>query len=105
MKRMESPSIMGVAVATARVVLEVTTVTMTGTRVTGATIHHAQIPSLYRCLHRQVTTKKKTRGAIKSHEASPPASWEELKLRYQIATSSSCCERSRQHNQAEIAPS
>jgi hypothetical protein len=97
---MESPSAVGVAVATARVVHEVTVVTMTGTRVTGAMVRRAQIPSRYRCLHQQAITKKKTRGAIKSHEASPLASWEELKLRYLIATSSSCHGRSRQHNQA-----
>jgi hypothetical protein len=62
MKRMESPSAVGVAVATARVVHEVTVVTMTGTRVTGAMVCRAQIPSRYRCLHQQAITKKKTRG-------------------------------------------
>jgi hypothetical protein len=51
MKRMESPSIVGVAVATARVVQEVTAVMTTGTRVTGATVHRVQISSLYRGLH------------------------------------------------------
>jgi hypothetical protein len=52
MKRMELPSTVGVAVATARVVPEVTDVTTTRMRVAGATVHHAQIPSRYRCLHR-----------------------------------------------------
>jgi hypothetical protein len=44
--------------------------------------------------------QEENQGATKSHEASPPAYWEELKLRCQIVTSSSCCGRSRQHNQA-----
>jgi hypothetical protein len=44
---------MGVAVATAREVPEVTTTTMTGMRVAGATTRRAQIPSLYRYLHQQ----------------------------------------------------
>jgi hypothetical protein len=44
--------------------------------------------------------REENQGAIKSREASPPASWVELKLRYLIVTSSSCRERSRQHNQA-----
>jgi hypothetical protein len=100
MKRMESPSAVGVAVATARVVPEVIAVTTTGTRVAGMTVYRAQIPSLYRCLHRQAITEKKTRRAIKSREASSLASWEELKLCYRIATSSSYHGRSRQHNQA-----
>jgi hypothetical protein len=99
-KRMESPSTVGVAVATARAVPEVTTATTTGMKVAGATTRRAQIPSLYRYLHQQTITEKKTRGATKSHEASHLASWEELKLRYQIATSSSCRGRLRQHNQA-----
>jgi hypothetical protein len=97
---MESPSAVGVAEAMARAVPEVIVATMTGTRVADATTHRAQIPSLYRCLHQQTITKKKTRGATKSHEALPPASWEELRLSYQIATSSSCRGRSWQHNQA-----
>jgi hypothetical protein len=41
---------------------------------------------------------KRTRGAIKSHEASPLASWVELKLLYLIAISSSYRERSRRHS-------
>jgi hypothetical protein len=99
-KRMESPSAVGVAVATARTVPEVTTTTTIGMKVAGAMTHRAQILSLYRYLHQQTITEKKTRGATKSHEASHPASWEELKLRYQIATSSSYHGRLRQHNQA-----
>jgi hypothetical protein len=38
MKRMESPSAVGVAIATARVVPEVIAVTTTGTRVAGTTV-------------------------------------------------------------------
>jgi hypothetical protein len=41
---------------------------------------------------------KRTRGAIKSREASPLASWVELKLLYLIITSSSCRERSWWHS-------
>jgi hypothetical protein len=100
MKRMESPSVMGVVVATARVVHEVTDVMTTGMRVTAATVHRAQIPSHYRCLHRQAITEKRTRGAIKSREALPLASWVEPKLRYLITTSSSYREKLRWHNQA-----
>jgi hypothetical protein len=74
MKRMESPSVVGVAVATARVDQGVTAMTMTGMRVTTATFHHAQIPSRYHCRHRQAITEKRTRRAIKSREALPPAS-------------------------------
>jgi hypothetical protein len=44
--------------------------------------------------------REENQGATKSHEALPPASWEELKLRCQIATSSNCRKRSRQHSQA-----
>jgi hypothetical protein len=45
-----------------RMVHAVTAVTTTGTRVAAAMVHHAQIPSRYRCLHRQAITKKRTRG-------------------------------------------
>jgi hypothetical protein len=100
MKRMESPSVVGVAVATARVDRVVTAVTTTGTKVAAATVHHVQIPIRYRCLHQQAITEKRTAGAIKSREASPPTSWVEPKLLYLIITSSSCRERSRRHNQA-----
>jgi hypothetical protein len=83
---------------TARVDRGVTAVTTTGTKVAAATVHHVQILSRYRCLHRQAIAKKRTRGAIKSCEASSPASWVEPKLLYLIVTSSSCRERSRRHN-------
>jgi hypothetical protein len=88
---------------TARVDHGVTAVTMTGTKVAAAMVHHVQIPSRYRCLHRQAITEKRTKGAIKSREASPPASWVEPKLLYLIVTSSSCRERLRWHNQAYAA--
>jgi hypothetical protein len=103
MKRMESPSIVGVVVAMARVVHAVTAVTMTGTMVAATTVHQALIPSRYRCLHRQDITKKRTRGAIKSREASLLASWVEPKLHYLIVTSSSCRKRSRRHNKHKQA--
>jgi hypothetical protein len=41
---------------------------------------------------------KRTRGAIKSHEALPLASWVELKLLYLTDTSRSYREKSRRHN-------
>jgi hypothetical protein len=44
--------------------------------------------------------REENQGAMKSHEASPLASWEEHKLRYLIVTSSSYHERSRRHRQA-----
>jgi hypothetical protein len=95
MKRMESPSTVEVAVAMARVDPEAITATTTGTRVAAAMIYLVQIPSRYRCLRRRMIIKKRTRGAIKSHEASPPASWVEPKILCLFITSSSCCERSR----------
>jgi hypothetical protein len=51
MKRMESPSIVGVVVATAKVDQGATAVTTTGMRVAAAMVRHVQIPSCYRCLH------------------------------------------------------
>jgi hypothetical protein len=51
MKRMESPSVVGVAVATAKVDQGATTATMTGTTVANTMVHHVQIPSRYHCLH------------------------------------------------------
>jgi hypothetical protein len=103
MKRMESPSVVGVAVAMAKVDQGATTATTTGTKVTAAMVRHVQIPSRYRCLHRQTITEKRTRGAIKSREASPLASWEEAKLLCLIVTSSSYRGRSRWHSQMSTA--
>jgi hypothetical protein len=69
-----SPSIVGAAIVMARVDREATTATTTGTRVAATMVHRAQIPSRYRCLHRQMIIENRTKGAIKSREASPLAS-------------------------------
>jgi hypothetical protein len=52
MKKMVSPSAMGVAVATARVDPRAITAMTTGMRVAAAMVCLVQIPSRYRCLHR-----------------------------------------------------
>jgi hypothetical protein len=103
MRRMESPSVVGVAVATTKVDQGTTAAVTTGMRVATAMVRHVQIPSRYRCLHRQTITEKRIMGAIKSREASLLASWEDPKLLCLIATSSSCRGRSWQHNPASIA--
>jgi hypothetical protein len=72
--------------------------TTTGTRVTAAMVCLVQIPSRCCYLHRRMIIEKRTRGAIKSREASPLVSWVELKLLCLIVTSSSCRERSRRHS-------
>jgi hypothetical protein len=105
MKRMESPSAMGVAVATARVDPGAITTTTTGTRVAAAMVCLVQIPSRYRYLHRRMIIGKRTRGAIKSREASPPASWVEPKVLCLIVTSSSCRERSQRRIPASTTAS
>jgi hypothetical protein len=48
--------------------------------------------------HQQMIVGRRTKGAIKSHETSPLASWVELRLLCLIDTSSSCHERSRRHS-------
>jgi hypothetical protein len=48
---MESPSVVGVAVATTKVDQGATTTTTTGTKVATAMVRRVQIPSRYRCLH------------------------------------------------------
>jgi hypothetical protein len=98
MKKMASPSVVGVAIATTSVDPGAITATMTGTRVAAAMVCPVQIPSRCRFLYRRMIIGKRTRGAIKSREASPLASWVELKLLCLIVTSSSCRERSRWHN-------
>jgi hypothetical protein len=98
MKKMVSPSTVGAAAATARVDPRAIAVTTTETRVTAVMVCLAQIPSRCRCLHQQMIIVKRTRGDIKSREASPLASWVELKLLYLIVTSSSCREKSRRHS-------
>jgi hypothetical protein len=52
MKKMVSPSAVGVAVATARVDPGAIAATTTGTRVAIAMVCLVRIPSHYRCLHR-----------------------------------------------------
>jgi hypothetical protein len=94
---------MGVAVATAREDPGAIAATTTGTRVAAAMVCHVQILSRYHCLHQRMIIGKRTRGAIKSREASPLASWVEPKLLYLIVTSSSCRERSRRCSPASTA--
>jgi hypothetical protein len=94
---------MGVAVAMAKADPRVTVVTTTGTMVVAAMVCHVQILSCYRFLHQRTIIEKRTRGAIKSREALPLASWVEPKLLYLIVTSSSCRGRSRQHNPTSTA--
>jgi hypothetical protein len=55
MKRMESPSVVGVAVAMAREDPGAIAAMTTGTRVGAVMVCHVQIPSRYRCLHWQMT--------------------------------------------------
>jgi hypothetical protein len=74
MKKMVSPSAVGVAVATARLDPGAIAATTAGMRVSAAMVCLVQIPSRYRCLHRRMIIGKRTRGAIKSREASPLAS-------------------------------
>jgi hypothetical protein len=100
MKKMVSTNTVGVAVATARAdpgAIAATTIEM---RVAAVMVYLMQIPSHYRCLHRRMIIEKRTRGAIKSREALPLASWEEPKLPCLIVTSSSCHERSQQRSPA-----
>jgi hypothetical protein len=95
MKKMVSPNTVGVAVATARADPGAIAATTTGTRVAATMVYLVRIPSRYRCLHQRMIIEKRTRGAIKSREALPLASWKEPKLLCLIVTSSSCRERSR----------
>jgi hypothetical protein len=83
---------MGAAVATARADPGAIAATMTATKVAAAMVWLVQIPSRYHCLHQRMIIARRTRGSIKSHEASLLASWVGLKLLYLIVTSSSCRE-------------
>jgi hypothetical protein len=75
MKKMVSPSAVGVAVAMKKMVDPgAIAATTTGTRVATAMVCLMQIPSRYRCLHRRMIIGKRTRGAIQSREASLLAS-------------------------------
>jgi hypothetical protein len=97
MKKMGSPSVVGVAVATSRVDPGAIAVTTTGTKVAPVMVCHVPIPSCYCCLHQRMIIGKRTRGAL------PLASWVEPKLLCLIVTSSSCRRRSQRHNQASTA--
>jgi hypothetical protein len=94
MKKMGSPSAVGVAVTTTRVDPGAIAAMTTGTRVAVVMVCHVQILSRYCYLHPRMIIGKITRGAVKSHEASPLASWVEPKLLCLIASSSSCRGRS-----------
>jgi hypothetical protein len=84
--------------ATARVDPGAITATTTAMRVAAAMVCLMQILSRCRCLYQRMIIMKRNRGAIKSREASPLASWVELKLLYLIITSSSYRERSWRHS-------
>jgi hypothetical protein len=62
MKKMVSPSAVGVAVATARVDPGAIAATTTETRVTAVMVCLVQIPSHCRCLHQRMIIVKRTRG-------------------------------------------
>jgi hypothetical protein len=62
MKKMASPSTVGVAVAMARVDPGAIAATTTGMRVAAAMVCLMQIPSRCRCLHRRMIIGKRTRG-------------------------------------------
>jgi hypothetical protein len=74
--------------------------TTTARTVAAARVCLEPIPSRCRCPHQETIVGRRTRGAIKSRETSLLASWVELRLLCQIATSSSYRERSRQHSPA-----
>jgi hypothetical protein len=96
MKKMVSPSAAGVAAATARVDPGAIAATMTARKVAAVRVCLEPIPS--RCPHQQTIVGRRTRGAIKSRETSPLASWVDLRLHCLTDTSSSCRERSRRHS-------
>jgi hypothetical protein len=62
MRKMVSPSTVGVVVATARVDPGAITATATRMRVVATMVYLMQIPSLYRCLGRRMIIGKRTRG-------------------------------------------
>jgi hypothetical protein len=66
---------MGAVVATAAAAPRATTAMTAAMRATEGTILRAGMLSLYRCLHWLMIIAKKTRRAIKSHEALRPTSW------------------------------
>jgi hypothetical protein len=98
MKKIVSPSAAGVAAATSRVDPKAIAATMTARKVAAARVCLEPIPSHYRCPHQQTIVGRRTRGAIKSRETSPLASWVDLRLLCLTDTSSSYRERSRGHS-------
>jgi hypothetical protein len=62
MKRMESPSAVEVAVATARMDPGAITTMTTGMKVAIAMVYHVQISSRYCYLHQRTIIGKRTRG-------------------------------------------
>jgi hypothetical protein len=62
MKKMASPSAVGVAVATTRVDPGAIAAMTTRMRVAAAMVYLVQIPSRCRCLHRRMIIGKRTRG-------------------------------------------
>jgi hypothetical protein len=78
MRKTASPSVVGAAAATARVDPGAITTTTTVRKVAAIGVCLEPIPS--RCPHQQTIIVRRTRGAIKSCETSPLASWVELRL-------------------------
>jgi hypothetical protein len=98
MKKMVSPSAVGVAAATTSVDPGAIIAMTTAKRAAATRVCLEQILSHCCCLHQQTIVRRRTRGAIKSHDTLPLASWVELRLLYLIVTSSSCRERSWRHS-------
>jgi hypothetical protein len=96
MRKTAYPSAAGEAAATARVDPGAIAATTTVRKVAAARVCLEPIPS--RCPRQRTIVGRRTKGAIKSREISPLASWEELRLLCLIDTSSSCRERSRRHS-------
>jgi hypothetical protein len=75
MKRMESPSAVGVAIATTRVDPGAIAAMTTGTRVAVAMVCHMQIPSRYRYLHQRMIIGKRTKGLSSATRRRLPPGW------------------------------
>jgi hypothetical protein len=76
--------------------------TTTARKVAATGVCLEPIPSRCHYPHQQTIIGRRTRGAIKSRETSPLASWVELRLLYQIDTSSSCREKSRRRSLTSV---
>jgi hypothetical protein len=74
MKKMVSPSVAGVAAATARADPGAIVAMMTVRKVAAVRVCLELIPSHCCCPHQQTIVGRRTRGAIKSRETSPLAS-------------------------------